>query len=75
MTEINKKRRQDVIGGLAYLESTSGAIDANYITEVEVMSYIRELEAELGFSVDREDDENYYHQQLEMYKEMDEYNK
>ena len=70
MKEIEdlKMSKKDAIDCLAYLESCCQDDDAGYYPFV-IKNYIRDLEAELGLSMNEQEGEQYYRFQLAKYRE------
>lgn len=70
MKEIEdlKMRKKDAMDCLAYLESCYQDEDAGYCPYV-IKNYIRDLETELGFSLNEQEEERQYNLLLAKYRE------
>lgn len=70
MKEIEdlKRCKKDAMDCLAYLESCCKDEDAGYYPYV-IMNYIRDLEAELGLSLNEQEEEQQYRNLLAKHRE------
>lgn len=66
--DVFKMRKKDAMDCLAYLESCCQDEDAGYYPYV-IKNYIRDLEAELGLSMNEQEEEQQYRLQLAKYRE------